>query len=235
MKRRDADLDPELEALLKPCRIKRGVPREIRERALANAQAIIAAGGVVSSARPQVQRWTSVPVSPARPRRGIWIALAASIAVAGAAVGAVAALRMRAADPPPSPRLDVLVAPAAKLPHASDESEAPLMEPTRAATPSRPARTSGGRDSLALEIELVQRAHDAYTRGEVAISLKLAMEHARKFPNGRLAEEREALRVRSLERLGREDEAHRAAAAFAVRFPRSILLPHVQDAAGVRP
>ncbi len=227
MRRRPADLEPELEAFLKPCRIKRGVPPEIRERALANARAIVAAGGVISPAPPQVQRWASLPISPGRPRRRVWIALAASVAVAGAAVGAVAALRMRTNDPLPDPQPGVLVIPAAKPPQAVQEPDVPVTERTRAARPSRATRAVA--DPLALEIELLQRAHEAYRRGDVTASLKLATEHARRFPNGRLAEEREALRVRSLAATGRGTDARRAVADFARRFPHSVLLPSLQQ------
>jgi hypothetical protein len=60
--------------------------------------------------------------------------------------------------------------------------------------------------------------------------LVLVAEHARQFPNGRLAEEREALRIRSLASARRADEAVRAFAAFAARFPQSALLPRLQEA-----
>jgi hypothetical protein len=49
-------------------------------------------------------------------------------------------------------------------------------------------------------------------------------EHGRRFPNGRLAEEREALRVRALNSSGQSESARRAARAFAARFPHSVLL-----------
>jgi hypothetical protein len=52
-------------------------------------------------------------------------------------------------------------------------------------------------------------------------------EHARKFKDGRLSEEREALRVKALAGLGRSGEARRAANSFRARFPRSVLLSAV--------
>jgi hypothetical protein len=57
-------------------------------------------------------------------------------------------------------------------------------------------------------------------------------EHGRRFPNGRLAEQREALRVKSLAGSGRAEEARHAVAAFAKRFPRSALLQRLQETAG---
>jgi len=44
-----------------------------------------------------------------------------------------------------------------------------------------------------------------------------------------LLEEREALRVKALSGLGRVEEARRAAHAFEARFPRSVLLPAVNQ------
>ena len=51
-----------------------------------------------------------------------------------------------------------------------------------------------------------------------------------RFPDGRLVEEREALRVQALAQLGRAAEAHEVAARFRRQYPRSMLLP-VVDAA----
>jgi hypothetical protein len=93
--------------------------------------------------------------------------------------------------------------------------------------PPRPASPKA--DPFTAELDLLQRAHGAYTRRDFSAALKLVAEHARRFPNGPLAEQREALRVRSLLGAGRTDEAHRAAAAFKVRFPRSVLLPRVAE------
>lgn len=77
----------------------------------------------------------------------------------------------------------------------------------------------------------MRRAHSAYAERNFGMALKLASEHARKFPRGVLAEEREALRVRSLASAGQTAEARRAAAAFAERFPRSVLLSRIQKIA----
>jgi hypothetical protein len=61
-------------------------------------------------------------------------------------------------------------------------------------------------------------------REDFAAALPPLAEHARRFKDGGLAEEREALRVKALVGLGRDREAERAAAAFAARFPRSPLV-----------
>jgi hypothetical protein len=235
--KRDAssDLDPELEAFLQPRKIQRQVPAELRARVLDRSRAIVAAGGAI----PRLPASDSPPpgiVRGARARRLGRLALAASVAVAAGAVGAVAALRHRAArapeiaaqeSAPPAPKL-----PITNTATPSSGVRAPDAEPAAPAGPPRPARLAAKGDPLTAELRLLAQAHGAYTRRDFALALRMVAEHARRFPNGRLAEQREALRVRSLLGSGRADEADRAAAAFAIRFPRSVLLPRVEGRAG---
>jgi hypothetical protein len=231
MKRDDRSLDPELEALLKPRWIQRRVPADLRARALANGRAIVAAGGTITA--PHLMELPAPrPLPVARSRRLFRVALAASVAVALGAIGAVAALYNRSAHTPstPSPassRPDPVVD---DRPVPAPSGEPPAVAAARAA-PSKPnhsARASAGDDGMTVELALLQRAHAAYTRHDFSGALTLVAEHARRFPKGHLAEQREALRVRSLVGSGRTEEAHRAAAAFAVRFPRSVLLPRLE-------
>ena len=79
----------------------------------------------------------------------------------------------------------------------------------------------------------MRQARQDVTRGDYAGALATIAEHVRKFRNGALIEEREALRVKSLAGLGRHDEAMRAAAQFHARFPHSVLLStfeHMREA-----
>ena len=55
-------------------------------------------------------------------------------------------------------------------------------------------------------------------------------EHARDFPAGQLAEEREALAIQALAQAGRKAEAAARGSAFRARWPTSVLTP-VVDAA----
>jgi outer membrane protein assembly factor BamD (BamD/ComL family) len=82
-------------------------------------------------------------------------------------------------------------------------------------------------ESYAAELELLQRAQAAYAGRDFTDALTVVAEHRRRFPNGRLTEEREALRVRALKGAGRTNESRAAAASFAARFPRSVLLPRL--------
>ena len=84
--------------------------------------------------------------------------------------------------------------------------------------------------SLAAERELLERARAALARPDAASASKALEEHAHRFPQGQLAEEREVLWIKALAISQRRQEARAKAALFRERFPRSILLP-VVDAA----
>jgi hypothetical protein len=52
-------------------------------------------------------------------------------------------------------------------------------------------------------------------------ALKLTEEHARRFPSGTLAPEREVLAIEALARLGRSPEARQRLDALRARFPNA--------------
>lgn len=92
------------------------------------------------------------------------------------------------------------------------------------------ARPSAERDLDALELEMLQRARRALSNAEFSTALAEAAEHQRRFPAGRLREEREALRVKALLGLGRIGEARAAAERFRKQYPRSVLAPRIDEA-----
>ena len=139
--KRALPFEPELEALIKPGKIERRAPPEMRARALARGRASVEAGGRL----------------------------------------------------PPNASLELLAPP-----------------PKRAR--NTPAGELGGS-----ELELLARAQASYTHRDFTRAIALLSELTRQFPNGQLAEAREALRVRALLGAGRMDEGQRAAAAFANR------------------
>jgi hypothetical protein len=112
---------------------------------------------------------------------------------------------------------------------AAPSAPAAAQAPISVAGLKRALRWATARESYAAELRLLQRAQAAYSERDLAGALALAGEHRRRFPNGRLAEEREALRVRSLAASGRGADARRAVAAFARCFPHSVLLPRLQE------
>jgi hypothetical protein len=222
MKRDHRQFDPELAALLARGPIIPRAPDVVRARALARARATVAAAKAALPARAIPERG-----------RGLRIGVAASVALVLGATGAAAALRgwipPRLGQTPPStagavPPVRVSAPDFPALP-----AVAPEVTPTR--KPHRPARVATAQESYAAELQLLHRAQAAYTRRDFSGALILVAEHGRGFPNGRLAEQREALRVRSLAGSGRAEEARHAVGAFARRFPRSVLLQRLQETA----
>jgi len=204
-------------------------PDVVRARLLARAREAIAASR------------TAVPivVPDATPAwRGWRVAVAAGSVLVLSAAGAGAALYTRAprsndggaapAERAPA-RTRVVKHPAARVAvqvTAPEPAAAPPLSRPRAQHP-RPLLTP--QESYAAELRLLQGAQSDYTSQDFPDALVLLAEHARRFPDGRLAEEREALRIRSLEGAGRGDEARHALASFGRRFPRSALLPRLQQ------
>jgi hypothetical protein len=227
--------DPEWRAFLRFRRIERHLPMDVRARVLERGRAFIASGGESPPApAPEAQAPIQPPPALQWLRPVVRISFAALIALAAGAVGAVLALHggperaPAALEPPRRPS----VAPAARQVEPPVPSIAPAAaeaEPVVRVEPTRPRRAAHIAALSTAGLELLQRAHAAYTRNEFSSALALIAEHARRFPRGSLAEEREALRVRSLLGLGHREEAQRAAAAFAARFHHSVLLPRIHD------
>ena len=119
------------------------------------------------------------------------------------------------------------------MPAHDASAEVPELAPEADLNRQAPAlaRPASAQESYAAELALLQRAHATYAVRDFSGTLILVAEHARRFPNGRLSEEREGLRVESLAGSGRVDETRRAVAAFARRFPRSVLLPRLREMA----
>jgi hypothetical protein len=70
------------------------------------------------------------------------------------------------------------------------------------------------------EVQLLRAARAALA-GSPAKALRLTEEHARRFGNGRLVQEREVIRISALQRLGRTREAAVLQRKFDERFPGS--------------
>ena len=234
MKREGPELDPELESLLRFRTAARQLPDDVRARVLDRSRAFVF---TLKSGRRVLTR--TAPFGGPRPsatpisrRSGLrrW-AVAAALTILAGAAGAVAALHGRAASAPPAG------SPESSASFPADVREDPEPEPaTVGSTPAilhkktnrHPMPISRGADPFA-EVALLQHAHLAYARRDFRGALALVAEHARRFPNGPLAEECEALRVESLLAAGRDVEAKRAGASFAARFPRSVLLPGIEQ------
>jgi len=211
-------LSPEVRALLEQERLLPPLSAAQRARAMARARA-----SMERSAAP-----AAVPAAAAWRTR--WAAAAAAALVISAAVGAAAyeihshftsaPVARRAAAPAPRAVVSVPAAPAPAV-----------TVPDRPAVPA-PAGAAPGlsaADAARAELHLLRQARAAVARGDFAAALSTIAEHSHRFKNGRLVEEREALRVKALAGLGRTAEARHAAVAFRARFPRSVLLPSVSQ------
>jgi hypothetical protein len=223
MKLEDQLMEEEVEAVMEQGRQIPPAPDVVRARLLARARAAFAA----SLASPSTIPALSTPTV----WRGRRIAVAASVLLVFVAAAAGAAFHARIVSAPETAPPLVQDPPAAR---ASAPSPPPVQppEPVSSTRTKRPRRMITPQESYAAELQLLQRAQSEYAGHDFANALALLAEHGRRFPKGRLAEEREALRVRSLARAGRGDEARRALASFANRFPHSAFLPRLQAAAG---
>ena len=189
-----------------------------RTRALARARAALVAGlpGRMPPS-PQPSRWAAVGV-------GVWLM---SAAVGAAAYQVRAHLAHQSADRTAARAIEFVAR--ARPPAAPARfTDAP---PASATTPAivSATRASSHADAARAELGLLRQARAAVAREDYAAALPLIGEHVRRFKNGRLTEEREALRVKALAGVGRVDEAQRVAEAFRMRFSRSVLLPVVAD------
>lgn len=113
-------------------------------------------------------------------------------------------------DPPPPP-------------HAPPESERPMI--TAASPHPRAVVASAKKSRLLEESLLLRRARASLRSGDVAGTVALLDDGDRRFANGQLGQERQALRVEVLTRIDQE-RAAREAKAFEERYPSS---PHHAD------
>ena len=104
--------------------------------------------------------------------------------------------------------------------HVASNDSTSTSSPTTTATPQVTAVASGP-TTVDAEAAILRNADAALKRGDAQGALALVDQHARQFPNGILAEERDAERVVVLCALGRTDEARAAGAAFLRAHPRS--------------
>ena len=216
---------PEVSELLDRERVVAPLPESARARALGRARAALIAGRVTAP-----YHFGTAPRKP-------WWVTAAVACLATAAIAATAYELGAHRQPAPAEAPAKAVASAVVTPPAQPEP-APAAVADSSATPA-PAQASKTHSVQAEagpdELRLLQQARTAVARHDFAAALPPIAEHTRRFREGRLAEEREALRVRALSGLGRADDARRAADAFEARFPRSVLLPAVSHMPASRP
>lgn len=102
------------------------------------------------------------------------------------------------------------------LPARPDPFASASAEPS-----AKPAPIKSAAPNPAEEVKLLERAQDALRSGRHADALSLCNEHAKSYPNGMLAQEREVIAVEALVKTGRTVEAKARAEKFKARFPGS--------------
>jgi len=78
------------------------------------------------------------------------------------------------------------------------------------------------------ELQLVDAARRQLAASRWSLAYAAALEHAKLYPDGILAEEREAIAVEALVRLGRADDARDRLSSFLRRYPRSSYRKHLE-------
>ena len=216
-------LDPTLARLLESESGRCDIPGDAQSRVLERLQSTLAV--------PLVGGGTTPP-----PARGGGVAGGGGLAMAGlglllgAAVGAVGYGTLA----PQAHSLGSVVRPLViplPAPSAQSPTPPPAIEPPDATPPAARASNAVGRDvDLAAERALLEVARTALARGDTASAMAALNAHAKRFPRGRLLEERESLAVQALAAAGKRDEARRRADQFRKRSPDSMLLPAVEEA-----
>lgn len=107
----------------------------------------------------------------------------------------------------------------AGAPGSGPSAPVPLLEPSTA--PSTAAPTDPRKVPQHTEEQAFNTASSALSRGNVALGLAELAQHARLFPNGRHAQEREMLWISALLSIGRTVEACAHAAIVRRAYPKS--------------
>jgi hypothetical protein len=103
----------------------------------------------------------------------------------------------------------------------------PARSSTRTAAPRRETEAAASDEPPVDELELLRRAQQALT-DDAHAALSHVQAHARAFPHGLLAQEREVLAITALIALGNTNAARDRATAFAHAFPTSAHRRRVQ-------
>lgn len=116
-------------------------------------------------------------------------------------------------------------------------SAAPPEPATAAAQPRRDAPAEPPAADLALSAErrLLLTAMRGIEAGDLPGARVALDRHARRFPTGRLADERAVLHIRWLLAAGRPEDARAAADAFRARAPGGLMGPVVDRLVPPRP
>jgi hypothetical protein len=172
----------------------------------------------------------------------------AAVAFGGSAVWihhrhAALLARTPAAEPAPAVESRVRPRPLPRPAPARDgdaeetsETESPRSKSTPAKAPvlKTDGRIEAAREALALETSDIARLRTV-ARTDPLRALALAQEGAHRFPQGFFSQEREAIAIRSLVKLGHLPEARARAERFLAAYPRAPAAESIRASVGLSP
>ena len=159
---------------------------------------------------------------------------AGAAAVAAGAVVVAVVLASRSTPPPPLPPVIDAAPPVASVrPTVAVSSEPTTISvddlPSASSPPAAPSAPppEDPAEQERAEVALLDRAQ-ASLSSSPSDTLARCDEHAKRFANGALVQEREVLAIDALIRLGRRSEAEARAERFKQAFPRSAQLRRIE-------
>jgi hypothetical protein len=207
-----SDASPELRDLFLDARKPEPLPPAVDARVTGQVAAL---GSMPAAAPLKALPWLVA---------GGAVVVAGALALVGTQRAAVPQVDSRA---PSAPSVAPLVAPApippavAEAPARDEEKRASQASAASAARTTPAESASASEDALAGEAKLLNQAH-AVMATDPQKALAIAGEHAKRYPRGQLAAERELILVQALVKLGRVREAEARGRALRKSTPSSI-------------
>lgn len=237
-------VDPDLEPLFRGERARSAAPAGSKERVLSRVLSALPStdgGGGDDGAGDHGHGGDGAREAVRTVRLGAagakLVPIVAAFLIGGATGGAIVATSMPSrvayVDRPATDSASPSRAPVAS---ASSSVSIPTMTMPlgSSASSTPPSPVPGGTVSpdlaLAREREILDVARTALGRGDGVHALDAVERHTREFPRGQMIEEREAIAVQALAKLGRADAAATRGERFRKLYPTSVLVP-VIDAA----
>jgi hypothetical protein len=242
------ELSPDAKALLQASGAVEGIPTGSSDRVLGRlaatlslSPAAVAAASAVPLSPPASLPAASSGVLGAWASAGLKLKLLVTMSALAAAVGLGTLLREpRSHSTPAPPTVTAVSSPVTRDFEPPVQAPAPLgsavTAPPRldhrdalpASTTSGATADPPGPSSLAEERGLLDSARSALTAGDGRGALQTLSAHERRFPRGRLIEERESLIVQAVAHTAGPAAARQRLTLFRRHFPKSIFLPALQ-------
>jgi hypothetical protein len=124
-------------------------------------------------------------------------------------------------EPPTPAPVEAVTAPARPPIEETATKQPPVRKPARPARVERAAKGDATATPSEDELAILGTAQRALVADDPRAALLAAERHAARFPSGLMTEEREAIAIEALVRLGRTDDASARFERFRTSYPRS--------------